>query len=63
MLFFVVPSCTVKACQNWRIDNHCVKDNMHIATASKYIANMHDGGNCEVRKQIDVYRLENMLGE
>ena len=34
---------------------------MHIASQLKYIANMHHGSVCEVRRQIDIYRLENIL--
>jgi len=63
MSFFVVNSCSLKACLNWRIGNKCVKNKMHIPTAIKYIANMHDSSVCEVRRQIDVYRLEQMLEE
>ena len=61
MSFFVVNSCTVKACLNWRMGDICVKHNMHIPTCAKYLANMHDSSVCEVRRQIDKYRLEQML--
>ena len=61
MSFFVVKSCALKACLNWREGNTCVKNNMHIASQLKYIANMHHSSVCEVRRQIDIYRLENIL--
>ncbi len=61
MLFFVVENCELKACQNWRLGDNCVKDNMHIPTCIHYAANMHDSTICQVRKQIDEYRLTEML--
>ena len=61
MLRFVVNYCELKACQHWRIDNKCTKNNMLIAQSLKYVANMHDSSVCEVRRQIDEYRLKNLL--
>ena len=63
MSHFVVKYCELKACQHWRIDNKCVKNKMPIANSIKYIANMHDSDVCEVRRQIDKYRLVQMLEE
>ena len=63
MSHFVVKYCELRACQHWRIDNKCVKNNMSIARSIKYVANMHDSSVCEVRRQIDKYRLEKMLEE
>ena len=63
MSHFVVKYCELRACQHWRIDNKCVKNNMSIAGSIKYVANMHDSSVCEVRRQIDKYRLEKMLEE
>lgn len=61
MSFFVVKSCQYSACINWRQGNKCVKNNMHIKSHIKYIANMHDSSICEVRKQINEFRLKHML--
>ena len=61
MLFFDIKYCALKACQNWRIGDKCAKDKMHIPTAVTFIANMHDGSICEVRNQIDIFRLNEML--
>lgn len=61
MSFLVVEYCGVHACQNWRVGNKCAKNMMHIPTAVKYIANIHDSDTCQVRAQINEYRLENML--
>lgn len=61
MLFFDIKFCSLKACQNWRADDKCAKDEMHIPTAVTFIANMHDASICKVREQIDVFRLNEML--
>mgnify|MGYP001179025379 CR=1 FL=1 len=61
MSHFVVKYCELRACQHWRIDNKCVKDRMPIANSFNLVANMHDSSVCEVRRQIDKYRLEQML--
>jgi hypothetical protein len=60
---FVVKYCELRACQHWRIDNHCTKNDQLISDSLKYVANMHDSSVCEVRRQIDRYRLENLLEE
>ena len=58
---FVVNYCELRACQHWRIDNKCTKHNQPIADSLKYVANMHDSSVCEVHRQIDRYRLDNLL--
>ncbi len=58
---FVVNYCKLRACQHWRIDNKCIYHNQSLADSFKYVANMHDSSICEVRRQIDKYRLENLL--
>ena len=63
MSFFAINFCNVSACQNWRIGDKCVKDQMCIQTYAQYAANIHDNSICQVRKQIDEYRLTVMLGE
>ena len=63
MSHFVVKYCELRACQHWRIDNKCIKNNMPIASSLKYVVNMHNSSVCQVRKQIDKYRLENLLEE
>jgi len=57
---FVVKYCELKACQHWRIDNQCIKDGLLIQDALN-VANMHDSAICEVRRQIDEYRLKLLL--
>ena len=61
MSHFVVNYCELRACQHWRIGNKCTKNKLLIADSIKYVANMHDSSICEVRKQTDKYRLEQML--
>ena len=57
---FEIDSCKMKACLNWRIGDVCVKDNFVIADYL-YAANIHDSTTCQVRKQIDLFRLELIL--
>ena len=61
MLYFVVEICELKACQHWRLGDNCVKNHTSIAESVKYCSNLHDSELCQVRKQIDNYRLEQML--
>ena len=63
MLHFVVNYCELCACQHWKIDNKCTKNNQPIASSLKYVANLHDSSVCEIRRQIDEYRLKNLLEE
>ena len=63
MSCFVVNYFVLRACQHWRIDNKCVKNNMSISDGAKYVKNLHNSSVCEVRRQIDKYRLENLLEE
>jgi hypothetical protein len=61
MLNFVVNYCELRACQHWRIHNKCTKNSTSIADGAKYVTNIHDSSVCEVRRQIDKYRLEHLL--
>tara|TARA_R110001592_G_scaffold247870_1_gene510001 strand:- start:317 stop:517 length:201 start_codon:yes stop_codon:yes gene_type:complete len=61
MSYFVVNYCKLRACQHWRIGNNCIKNETLIGDSIKYSADMHNSDICEVRKQIDKYRLEHML--
>jgi len=61
MSCFVVNYCELKACQHWRIDNKCTKHNLSIADNAKYVTSIHNSSVCEVRRQIDRYRLKNLL--
>ena len=44
--------------RNWRQQQG---NNQSIQNSIKYVANMHSSSVCEVRRQIDNYRLENLL--
>ena len=61
MSYFVVKYCEIRACQHWRINNQCIKNETLISDSLKYSADMHNSNICEIRKQIDKYRLEHML--
>ena len=63
MSCFVVNYCELRACQHWRIDNKCTKNNVSIAKSLKYVTNLHNSKICQVRKQVDQYRLKNLLEE
>tara|TARA_Y100001936_G_scaffold100477_1_gene98794 strand:+ start:4110 stop:4307 length:198 start_codon:yes stop_codon:yes gene_type:complete len=63
MSYFVVKYCELKACQHWRLGNTCTKDGLPIAENLKYVADLHDSSICQVRKQINEYRLEHLLEE
>ena len=63
MSCFVVNYCELRACQHWRIDNKCVKHNVSIPDSVKHVQNLHNSSVCEIRRQIDKYRLENLLEE
>ncbi len=61
MEVFAVPHCNVKGCLKWRPGDKCAKHGANISRSIKYLANLHTNNNCEVRRQIDAYRLEQML--
>ena len=61
MSCFVVNYCELRACQHWRIDNKCIYDKRSIPESLQYVANIHDSSICEVRRQIDRHRLDNLL--
>jgi len=62
MSFFVVKKCTTKACLLWRIGNQCVRDGASMEFILKYnIAITHPVSICEVRRQMDNYKLERLL--
>jgi len=58
---FVVHYCPMRACQQWRLGNNCSLDSFDISKNMKYVANMHDSSICEIRRQIDQYRLKKLL--
>lgn len=61
MSFFVIKSCQLNGCLHWRVGDKCAKHDMWIPNHIKFTANMHDSSVCEARKQINKYRLEQML--
>ncbi len=61
MSYFVVNSCALKACLNWRMGDACAKNNQLISPQIRYLATMHDDKICQVREQVNQYRLKQML--
>ena len=62
-MFLFVENCPQKACLHWRTGNLCVKHHAFIPQQMQWLANIHDATTCQVRKQIDVYRLTKMIEE
>ena len=58
---FVVKKCEMRACLYWRLGDECIKDGMNISKSIKYSSHLHNSEICQIRKQIDVYRLTHML--
>jgi len=63
MSYFVVNYCGLRACQHWRINEHCVKNGMSIPKNISQVMHIHNSSVCEVRRQVDKYRLEHLLEE
>ena len=58
---FVVKKCEMRACLYWRLGDECIKDGMDISKSIKNSSHLHNSEVCQIRKQIDVYRLTHML--
>ena len=58
---FVIEKCELKACQWWRLGDKCIKNGSSISHAVQYSANLHNHEICQVRQQIDIFRLTNMI--
>ena len=63
MTYLVVDKCEKRACLHWRQPSNCIKHSMYLPSQMKYVANIHDADTCQVRKQIDMYRLTKMIEE
>jgi hypothetical protein len=61
MSYFVINKCEVRACLHWRVTNECAKNGRSIEIALKWAASLHNSKICLARKQIDQFRLEQML--
>lgn len=58
---FVVPKCKVRGCQHYRQGDRCAKDGFSIEAQMRFVAMMHESDLCEVRRQMNTYRLNKML--
>jgi len=61
MEHFKIAKCTIAACKNWRRGNKCAKDGFSIARTIHLVSNIHSADVCQVRYQINIYRLNNLL--
>jgi len=63
MQYFVINSCPNNGCQHWRNRDRCVKHGQDIYQQINYLMYMHDSDFCQARKQVDNYRLTNLIEE
>jgi len=61
MALFVVNSCDMNGCLYWRMGDNCAKDGMCIQTTIELYTQLHDAHNCQIRQQMNEYRLEHAL--
>ena len=61
MLQFVVKKCELEGCNHWRPGNQCAKNGLSIESQLQFAAMMHDGEECQIRSQLNKYRLTNIL--
>ena len=62
---FVVESCAVKGCANWRDKdgNNCAKNGLNIAAELRFAAMMKDSAECQIRQQMNEFRLTKLLDD
>ena len=58
---FVVKKCEMRACQWWRLGDNCIKNGSSISHAVQYSSDLHSAELCQVREQINKYRMKQML--
>lgn len=61
MSHFVVPNCEVRACNNWRPGNTCLKHLTPINLISHVTSTMQNAEICEVHRQYNTAKLENLI--
>ena len=59
--YFNVTECNKSGCQSWRIGNKCTWHGMSMEFLFKTKIRLHDPVTCKVRRQLDIYRVEEML--
>lgn len=63
MQYFVVNFCTLAGCRYWRHGDKCAKNGMDIENQVSVLNRMHESESCQIKQQMDVYRLTHMLEE
>ncbi len=61
MPYFVVNFCDLKACQSWRLGDKCAKNGFDVKWQIAYLTDLHNSNICEIRRQVDQYRLNQLL--
>lgn len=61
MQYFVINECTYKGCANWRVNNKCVKDSMSIDAVVRFAKLLPNSQYCEVTRQINKHKLNELL--
>lgn len=51
----------MQGCQLWRTGYQCAKHGTEIEPAISVLANIHDESICEVRRQINIFRMHDLL--
>ena len=62
MSLFVIKKCEIRACQWWRLGDNCIKNGSSISHAVQYSSDLHSAELCQVREQINKYRMLFMKG-
>lgn len=60
---FKVENCPNCGCNFWRPNDQCAKNGMTIKDQIPYTKYLHYSDFCQVRRQTDMYRLNQMLEE
>ena len=63
MIYFQIDYCEVSGCRSWRTGDQCAKNGVAIKDQLAIVSRMHSPDICLVRKQANLYRLEEMLDE
>ena len=61
MQYFVINECMYKGSANWRVNNTCIKNSMSISAVARFAKLLPDSKYCEVTKQINKHKLNELL--
>jgi hypothetical protein len=61
MSVFVVNSCLLKGCLYWRLNDQCAKHGMPVQATIERTSQLHTAESCQVRQQMNEFRLTHML--